>query len=37
MNWTNLRVNELAGEEEAEMLGLVFGFSARMRKQAASS
>ena len=37
MDWTNPRVSESAGEEEAEMSCLILGFVARMRKQAASS
>ena len=37
VNWTNLGVSESTKEEEAEMSGLVSGFTARMRKRAASA
>ena len=37
VDWTNPRVNESAKEEEAEMSGLVSGFSVRMRKRATSA
>ena len=33
MNWTNLGVSDSAKEDEAEMFGLVSGFTARMRKR----
>ena len=32
VDWTNPGVSELAKDEEAEISGLVSGFSARMRK-----
>ena len=37
MDWTNLGVSELVEEEEDEMSGIVYGFAARMQKQAASA
>ena len=36
-DWTNLRVNELAEEKEAEMSSLVSGFVAWMRKRTTST
>ena len=37
MNWTNPGVSKSAKKEEVEIAGLISGFSARMRKRAAST
>ena len=37
VDWTNSKISKSDEKEEVEMFGLVSGFAARMRKQAASA